>query len=126
MDTGGWFGDRQVWASVTSDELFLVAAGKRPLLERVYLQDCYSSHYNPSSGEVVIATESLMCNQLAFHPGEAMELLKALGIEESNWTGNPEIFTQEEEPEEEGDPVAAILKGLAAKEEPTYGRPCRS
>ena len=113
VDTGGWLGDRPIWVSVTEDEIFLCAAGKRPFLERVNLQDCTDSHYNPSTGEVVIApTEALMCNQLAFHPGEAMELLAAIGIEESEWTGSANQEYLDEE-----DPVAAILQGLSSKEE---------
>lgn len=114
VDTGGWLGDRPIWVSVTEDEMLLCAAGKRPFFERVQLQDCTDSHYNPGTGEVIIApSEALMCNQLAFKPGEAMELLTAIGIEESEWTG---IATTESGDEEV--PVAVILQGLSAQEEP--------
>ena len=114
VDTGGWLGDRPIWVSVTEDEILLCAAGKRPFFERVQLQDCTHSHYNPATADVVIApSEALMCNQLAFHPGEAMALLTAIGIEESEWTG---IATPESRDEE--DLAATILQGLSAKEEP--------
>jgi hypothetical protein len=40
VDTGGWLGKRKIRIIVTSAELFLVALGKRPLLENVKLEDC--------------------------------------------------------------------------------------
>ena len=114
VDTGGWLGNRPIWVSVTEEEILLCAAGKRPFFERVQLQDCTDSHYNPATGEVVIApSEALICNQLTFHPGEAMALLTAIGIEESKWIG---IDTPESMDEE--NPVASILHGLSAEEEP--------
>ena len=32
-----------------------------------------------------------MCKQLAFHPDEAIELLKAIGIEESKWMNHSDL-----------------------------------
>ena len=73
VDTGGWFCDRPVWVSLTSDEILLTAAGKRPFFERILIQNCGESHYNAATGELVISpAESLMCKQLAFHPDEAI------------------------------------------------------
>jgi hypothetical protein len=87
VDTGGWFGSTPLWLAVSEDEIFVLANGKRPYFERVSLQDCNETHYNPATGEIIIApTEGLICNQLAFSPSEAMELLQTLGIEESQWT----------------------------------------
>ena len=112
VDTGGWLGSKPVWVCVTSDELFLVAAGRRPFFERVSLQDCAGSHYNAATGEVVLSpTEALMCNQLALLPTEAMELLKAMGIEASQWTAKVAPAIPDED-----DPVAAILRKLATSE----------
>ena len=42
VDTGGWFCDRPVWVSLTSDEILLTAAGKRPFFERILIQNCGS------------------------------------------------------------------------------------
>ena len=87
VDTGGWFGSTPLWLAVSEDEIFVLANGKRPYFERVSLQDCNETHYNPATGEIIIApTEGLIFNQLAFPPSEAMEILKTLGIEESQWT----------------------------------------
>ena len=87
VDTGGWFGSTPLWLAVSEDEIFVLAAGKRPYFERVSQQDCTESRYNPATGEIIIApAEGLICNQLAFPPSEAIELLKILGIEESQWT----------------------------------------
>lgn len=92
VDTGGWFCDRPVWVSLTSDEILLTAAGKRPFFERILIQNCGESHYNAATGELVISpAESLMCKQLAFHPDEAIELLKAIGIEESKWMNHSDL-----------------------------------
>ena len=87
VDTGRWLGSTPLWVAVSSDELFILAAGKRPYFERVSLQDCEETHYNAATGEIIIApTEGLICNQLAFSSTDAIELLKTLGIEESQWT----------------------------------------
>ena len=96
VDTGGWFCDRPVWVSLTSDEILLTAAGKRPFFERILIQNCGESHYNAATGELVISpAESLMCKQLAFHPDEAIELLKAIGIEESKWMNHSDLVLTE-------------------------------
>ena len=84
VDTGGWLGKRNIRAIVTSEELFLIALGKRPLFEHVRLEDCTDSRYNPSSGEMILApATSLRNRELSLPPLEAMKLLKALGVPES-------------------------------------------
>lgn len=102
IDTGRWWGKAPLWLAVSEEEIFVLAAGKRPYFERVSLQDCNETHYNPATGEIIIApAEGLICNQLAFSPSEAMELLQTLGIEVSQWTHKvtqediiPEITTR--------------------------------
>ena len=84
VDTGGWLGKRNIRAIVTSEELFLIALGKRPLVEYIPMQDCAQSRYNPSSGEIILApAKSLKNHELSFPPLEAMKLLKALGVRET-------------------------------------------
>ena len=84
VDTGGWLGKRNIRAIVTSEELFLIASGKRPLVEYARLEDCTESRYNPSSGEMILApATSLRNRELSLPPLEAMKLLKALGVPES-------------------------------------------
>ena len=84
VDTGGWLGKRNIRAIVTSEELFLIASGKRPLVEYAQLEDCTESRYNPSSGEMILApATSLRNRELSLPPLEAMKLLKALGVTES-------------------------------------------
>ena len=83
VDTGGWLGKRNIRAIVTSEELFLIALGKRPLVEYAQLEDCTESRYNPSSGEMILApATSLRNRELSLPPLEAMKLLKALGVPE--------------------------------------------
>ena len=84
VDTGGWLGKRNIRAIVTSEELFLIALGKRPLVEHAQLEDCTDSRYNPSSGEMILApATSLRNRELSLPPLEAMKLMKALGVPES-------------------------------------------
>ena len=84
VDTGGWLGKRNIRAIVTSEELFLIASGKRPLVEYAQLEDCNESRYNPSSGEMILApATSLRNRELSLPPLEAMKLLKALGVRET-------------------------------------------
>ena len=84
VDTGGWLGKRNIRAIVTSEELFLIALGKRPLVENAQLEDCTDSRYNPSSGEMILApATSLRIRELSLPPLEAMKLMKALGLTES-------------------------------------------
>jgi hypothetical protein len=86
VDTGGWLGGAPLWLAVSEKELFVLASGKRPYFERVSLEDCAETRYNPANGEIIIApTKGLICNQLAFSPSEAIEILKILEIEESHW-----------------------------------------
>ena len=84
VDTGSWLGKRNIRAIVTPEELFLIALGKRPLVERAQLEDCTDSRYNPSSGEMILApATSLRNRELSLPPLEAMKLMKALGLTES-------------------------------------------
>ena len=84
VDTGGWVGKKNIRVIVTPEELFLIALGKRPLVEYIPMQDCAQSRYNPSSGEIILApAKSLKNHELSFPPLEAMKLLKALGVSES-------------------------------------------
>ena len=84
VDTGGWVGKKNIRVIVTPEELFLIALGKRPLVEYIPMQDCAQSRYNPSSGEIILApAKSLKNHELSFPPLEAMKLLKALGVRET-------------------------------------------
>ena len=84
VDTGGWVGKKNIRVIVTPEELFLIALGKRPLVEYAQLEDCNESRYNPSSGEMILApATSLRNRKLSLRPLEAMKLLKALGVPES-------------------------------------------
>jgi len=90
VDTGGWLGKRKIRIIVTSAELFLVALGKRPLLENVKLEDCTESRYTPSSGKIILApATSLRNNELSIPPVEAIKLLKAVGVTETTGTTIP-------------------------------------
>ena len=84
VDTGGWVGKKNIRVIVTPEELFLIALGKRPLVEYAQLEDCTESRFIPSSGEMVLApATSLRNRELSLPPLEAMKLMKALGLTES-------------------------------------------
>ena len=90
VDTGGGLGKRNIRIIVTSEELFLIALGKRPLFENVKMEDCTESRYNPSSGEIILApATSLRNNELSIPPVEAIKLLKAVGVTETTGTTIP-------------------------------------
>ncbi|NNC88736.1 MAG: hypothetical protein HKN82_09800 [Akkermansiaceae bacterium] len=76
IDAGRWWRRSPVWLCVTDDELILLAAGRRRLLERIAIAECPGTHYNPATGELVVEPgEPLRLRRLKVAPSEALEIL---------------------------------------------------
>jgi len=54
---GLWLIERRVWVVVTRSEVILLAAGRRPLAQRVAFPHLYASLYNAVTGELVLAPD---------------------------------------------------------------------
>jgi hypothetical protein len=54
---GLWLIERRVWVVVTRGEVILLAAGRRPLAQRVAFPHLYASLYNAVTGELVLAPD---------------------------------------------------------------------
>jgi hypothetical protein len=50
-----WWGGARVWIAVVGAEVVMIAEGKRPFVERIPIADLPESHYNPVTGELVLA-----------------------------------------------------------------------
>lgn len=56
-EVGLWLVERRVWVVVTREEVVLLAAGRRPLAQRVAFAHLYASLYNAVTGELVLAPD---------------------------------------------------------------------
>lgn len=55
IDTGGWFANGRIWIAALKSDLILMAAGKKPMLERIPFLHIQESLYNHVTGELVLA-----------------------------------------------------------------------
>lgn len=79
MDAGRWWCKAPLWISVVKDDLVVLAIARRRYAEKIAMADCQESHYNPATGELVIApTEQLRFNRFKVSPREAIQILKIL------------------------------------------------
>lgn len=75
-DVGHWLGKGVVWALALEHDLFLFAAGKRPVIERIAYGQVYRSMYNHVTGELVLApSHNLAVERLALPPAAGYQLL---------------------------------------------------
>ena len=58
IDVGLWWRRKRIWLCLTDRELVLLAIGRRRYYEHAALADCIDTHYNPTSGELVIASDN--------------------------------------------------------------------
>ena len=56
-EVGLWLIERRVWVVVTSTEVVLLAAGRRPLAQGIAFPHLHASLYNPVTGELVLAPD---------------------------------------------------------------------
>lgn len=79
IDVGLWWLKRPLWLCVFDEEILLFAVGRRRYSERVPVADCGDSHYNPTSGELVILpTDALRFSRLKMPSSQAMKVLNIL------------------------------------------------
>lgn len=82
IDTGHWFLKSRIWLAFTSEELILVAVGRRRYIEKVPFSECGESYYCHATGELVLEPiETLMYKRLKMTPADALKVLKAIGID---------------------------------------------
>lgn len=85
IDTGCWWRKSPLWLCVMADELVLLSVGRRRYFERLPLSDSQQTHYNHSTGELVIEpAESLQYNRCALTPRDALSVLNFLKSETNN------------------------------------------
>ena len=79
VDVGLWWRKRPLWLCVLEDEILILAVGRRRYSERVSIADCQNSHYNPTSGELVIEpSDALRFPRLKMPSSQALNVLKFL------------------------------------------------
>jgi hypothetical protein len=87
IDTGRWWRKTPLWLCVMEDELVLLSVSRRRYIERLSLSDSQQTHYNHSTGELVIEpAESLQYNCCDLSPRDALRVLNLLKIETKNET----------------------------------------
>lgn len=82
IDAGRWWRRTPVWLCVMEDELVMLAVARRRYIDAIALEDCQATRYCHASGELVIEPgEDLMFNRFALSLTEALELMRAMGLE---------------------------------------------
>jgi hypothetical protein len=73
---GLWLIERRVWVVVTRSEVILLAAGRRPLAQRVAFPHLYASLYNAVTGELVLAPDrGYRVGRIQLSPSEGNQVL---------------------------------------------------
>jgi hypothetical protein len=84
IDAGGWLRKAPVWLCIVDDMLVVLAVARRRYIAGHMFEECRDTHYNHATGELVIApAEGHTLNRFAVTPSEALELMEAMGLEES-------------------------------------------
>lgn len=82
VDTGRWWRKTPLWLCVMEDELVLLSVSRRRYLERVALSESTKSHYNHSTGKLVIEpTETLQYNSCTLTLRDSLRVLNFLNTE---------------------------------------------
>jgi hypothetical protein len=77
VDVGEWFRRGHVVGACVDNEWVMLAAGKRPYVERVSTRHLSASTYNPIVGELVLAPAlEVRVRQLKLSPLEAGRALR--------------------------------------------------
>ena len=85
VDAGRWWRKSPLWLCVMEDELVLLSVSRRRYFERLPLAQSEASHYNHSTGELVIEpAESLQYNRCTLTPRDALRVLNFLKSETNN------------------------------------------
>ena len=76
VDVGSWFLKQPLWVCLLEREMLLFAAGSKPFMERIPLENLHQSQYNHVTGEVVLApADSARVKGVRMSPLEAVEVL---------------------------------------------------
>ena len=82
IDTGRWWRKTPLWLCVMDDELVLLSVSRRRYLERIALSESRKSHYNHSTGKLVIEpTEALQYNSCTLTLRDSLRVLNFLNTE---------------------------------------------
>mgnify|MGYP000058003807 CR=1 FL=1 len=85
VDAGRWWRKTALWLCVMEDELVLLSVSRRRYIERLPISKSEATHYNHSTGELVIEpAEALQHNRCALTPRDALRVLKFLKSETKN------------------------------------------
>lgn len=84
VDTGRWWRKTPLWLCVMEDELVVLSVSRRRYCERLPFAVSQATHYNHSTGELVIEPdESLQYNRCALTPRNALRVLNLLKSEKT-------------------------------------------
>jgi hypothetical protein len=87
IDTGRWWLKSPLWLCVMKDELVLLSVSRRRYFESLALSESQQTHYNHSTGELVIEpAETLQYNCCSLSPRDALRVLNFLKNETKNET----------------------------------------
>ncbi len=87
VDTGRWWRNTPLWLCIMADELILLSVSRRRYIERHAISESGQTHYNHSTGELVIEpAEALVYNRCSISPRDALRVLKFLKTETTNET----------------------------------------
>lgn len=79
IDAGRWWRKTPLWLCVVEDNLIMLAVARRHHAEKIAISECSDSHYNPATGELVLApAEKLRFNRIKTTPREAIRILKMI------------------------------------------------
>ena len=85
IDTGRWWRRTPVWLCIMADELLMLAVSRRRYVARMPLDVCTGTHYCHTTGELVVEPgEKLTYNRFRVTPREALELLRAMGVPQTD------------------------------------------
>lgn len=77
IDAGRWWRKTPTWICVVGGDLVMLAVARRRYAERIAISECPESHYNPATGEFVIAPgEKLRFDRFKVSPRQAIRILK--------------------------------------------------
>ena len=111
IDTGRWLRRSAVWLCVTDQKLVVLAVSRRTYCESIDLQDCAASHYNHTTGQLVIEPSSrLRFAHLALPPNDA---LRVIGLIAQAYIGKSSINTCH--PLKKGSPHKDIFTYVATR-----------
>lgn len=76
VDTGSWIKKSPVWTGTTDSEVFMFAAGKKPVIDRISFSQLQKSIFNHVTGCLILAPAAeLKISSLAMAPLDGYQLL---------------------------------------------------